>query len=465
MYAPRRHTATEVEAQQRPIDGYDWDRAWAIGNMPRKQKFIWGGIVTVEVIVCIIALILYSPSISSEVGISENAVKLGQDGSVQGVSGPGRVFHGLYGGIEVYPRHDMLLEYTTATGNPITARLRDGQIVTVDVSLNIAIPKEKLRDIYRLHSKNFYDIITAVATDALLNVVSQFNSSDFLDNRKQVTLTMRAQLTEEAEERLVRLTGLQIRNVILPPTLLDNLFNLQLQRLQVNRSQEYLVLDQINANTNALELELRTARLQGLAIFDRETTLLLSREAQNRSRVEAQTRLELARINGTATETLRLFEEDTAAQVEQIRLNITNETEHTRRAIARVQHESETLLAVYRQETDNMRLQYQNNVTLINERAKQDVAEIITNTTLQVKITMAQLSRAVHYARSAGRSLIASAHEHVANITRASYALALTSMPPEVYLARSMAYGALEHTKFFDANMTSLIYEASYDAP
>lgn len=447
----------DVEAQDKPVG--DWDETWDLGRMPRLTRIKFG-ILSVLVALVLLLVIPMVFTWSSRVPSNNNAVIVFHDGSIASkAAGPGRRFHGPSGKAVLFPRFDGTIEY--AGEDPVLVRVEDGQIVSIDLSFQYYLPKQNLVNIYRLHKESFGTTLRQLARAILRDEAAKYRSTAFFSNRTQIAAEMRRRMENEGQQRQIEITGFQIRGVTLPARLVDNLFNVQRQRLDVRSREEQLILEQVDATTNALALQLRTARNRGIAEFDQGTAVLLAHEIQNRSRIDEQTLQRLAQIGGTTNETVTLFQQQTASLVEEVRQNITVETELTRREVDRIQHESETNLTVYNQETDNLRLLFDNNVTLINEQTRQIVNQIRSNTTRAVRLHEARLRTARAYALAEARVVIAEVTEASANQTVVARQLGYSGLPSAVFLAETLANGTLPKARFYDANLSSMIDLAS----
>lgn len=448
-----RQSSTDVERGN--CKNPDWDAEWDLMNMPRGAKFFFATLACVMLATLVIILpMVYDWS--TQVDSSHNAVVIHHDGQIDSNAvSPGRRFHGPGGKVALFPRFDATIEY--AGNDPVNVRVEDGQIISIDLSFQFETPKENLVEIYRRHKEGFVNTLQQLARSILRDEAAKYRSTDFFSNRSGIARQMRTRMEDEAESRLIRITGFQIRDVVLPSQLINNLFNVQRQRLEINARQEQLILDQINASTNALELRLRTDRLRGLAEFDQQTAVLLAQYNQNRSRIEATTAQLLAQIQGLGNETLRLYQEETAAQVEVIQQNITVESEISRRELNRVQQESETNLTLFYQDTENLKLEYDNNVTAINAQAIQNVTRVLSETEQTIRLFDAELHRGRANTLANRSVLLANIKEFAANQTISSREQALTGLPSAVYLARTIANNTLDHTRFYDANVTALV--------
>ena len=443
-----------VEAGGRDAQTDDaWDWNWDLFAMPRKW---WIGLgVTCLVFVLLLATIYGT---SDRCPFDSYCIVKSHTGEISDeASNPGRRFHGGLGGELIeFPRFDRTVSYTLDEGNAINVRVEDGQEILLDMSFQYSTPKDELIPIYEEHKTGFDATIRQIARSILRDEAARHTSTEFFSNRTTIARAMRTDLEAEGARRRIRITGFQIRNVQLPAQLLNNLFRVQQQRLEIDEREAQLLLDQINATTNALELDLRTQRLRGLAEFDQQTQVLLTREAQNRSRIEQTTQQLVAQISGTSNQTVTLYQQTTATMVEGIRVNITIETEITRREVEGRRHTAQTNLTIYNQETDNLKLQYDNNVTRINERARQQTTAINANTTRQVAAFEAQLRVARAHALQAARELLAAAREDAAQHVISAKGLGYSGLPRVVYLAQ-IAASAVNHTEFIDTNVSTLV--------
>ena len=78
------------------------------------------------------------------------------------------------------------------------------------------IPKESLLEIYRDHKTGFDNTLRNVARSVLRDVASKHSARDFFNDRANIEEEMRGTVEFEGEARGIKITGFQVRNVVLP---------------------------------------------------------------------------------------------------------------------------------------------------------------------------------------------------------------------------------------------------------
>ena len=315
--------------------------------------------------------------------------------------------------------------------------------------------------IYKLHKGAFKNTLKQLARGILRDEAAKHASIEFFHNRTLISNNMRATMEAEATKRQIKITGFQIRNVVLPPKLVSNLINVQIRRQDARAGEEQLVLETIYARSNATELRLNTSRTKAFAEYEQQSKVFVSHETQVKLKEEAETKQHLTRVHQNKNAEIAIYQSNTDIEEEKILLNISVEEETTRQLVDKLQIESETDLTVYNQETENLKLEYENTLASIQEKTKQQVAEINAATEKEVKEFQSNLRVGLAQAKSAARELLAEIKEQAANSTVDARAVALSGLPSAVYMAQTMADGAIPHVRFLDAKMTELVSTAS----
>lgn len=434
-----------------------WSDDYDLDGSPLCFKTIVYGFIAICISILIIVLpVVYSSS--HRVPFENNAIIVSHNGKLKGDAGPGRRFSGPAGNVILFPRFDANVEYVGQ--DPITPRVRDGQIISIDLSFQYHIPRESLAPIYRLHKESFEITLRNLARSILRDEASKYASQEFFDNRTFISEQMRKRMVIEGSERLIKITGFQIRNVLLPKQLTDNLINVQVQRQEARARQEQLKLDKINADADALELSLKTEREKGIAEFEQATQVLLAIEIQKKRKIEERTNQLLTEISENTDRNVTIYTRETDILEEGINLEISIEEEKIRREVDELQITSETNLTIFNQNTENEKLAYENQVARIQSIAIQNVTRINSNTERRIQQFKRDIKIAVANAQKEARILIAEIKEAAANKTINSLRIALNGLPSSVYMADSIANGTFAGAMFVDVKKDSLLSDS-----
>jgi len=435
-------------------DWWRWNETWRWDDVPGGlQKLITGlTVVLAGFIIIGIPCILSS---SSQVPFDKNALLISQSGTIESETTPGRRWHGIAGKTVDFPRFDATVEYSG--DDPIEPRVKDGQTIKIDLSFQYAVPVASLTEIYRMHKEGYEKTLRQLVRGEMRNEASRYESREFFHNRTHIANEMRKRMVEETKSSLIDITGFQIRNVVFPKDLTDNLINVQIQRQDARARQEQLELDRINADADAHGLKLKTEREKFIAEYEQQTVVQEAQLAQKKSRVEETTRQILTRVNENKERNVSLYTQQTDIEEEAIKLKTSIEVEITRRDVDKIRIKSETDLAVFHQETENMRLQYENNVTIIKEQTLQAVTKIKSATTEKVSEFKAKVRRALAKAKSEARVLVAEIRENSANDMIKARKIALAGLPASVYVAETIANGTMSRVKFLDTKIDDLV--------
>ena len=423
-------------------------------NTLRHRVLVGVGVVVGLFLVIGLPLIFSS---NETVDFDEVAVLINNNGNVDRAVGPGRYFVGPAGRAIKFPRFDRTIEYTEDANTAISVRVRDGQIIELDLSFQYHIPREHLVDIYRIHKQNFEPTLRGLARGILRDVAASHPSEMFFRNRTQLESEMRLRMQQEGNERLIEITGFQLRKIILPDELNNRLIDVELARQDARERQEQLILDRINAEAAATQLRLSTSRRRFITEYEQATRVLVVQEEQQRRRVEQRTNQLVTQLQEESRRNVSLYTRQTEIKEEAFALDTSVEEEETRRQVERVRYESETNLTVYHQDTENLKLQYDEEIALLNEQTRQNVTSIHADTEREVTTFLLALDLSLEEAQGTAQVLRAKVREEAAKGAADALADGLAGLPSAAYLAETYANGTMPHVRYMDENFGNLL--------
>eukprot|EP00045_Choanoeca_perplexa_P013266 m.149565 g.149565 ORF g.149565 m.149565 type:complete len:470 (+) comp16297_c0_seq1:5323-6732(+) len=370
----------------------DWNN-WDFSNVKPsvKRTFIVTAFILFTFIV--IGLPVLFDACSDIVPFDSNAVIINYQGKIEDEPvGPGRFFRNAGFRTQLYPRFDRVIEYIARDGNPVTVRVKDGQIINLDISWQYHLEKADLVSVYREHKGGFDRTLSQVIFSTLRDVAAGYESREFFDNRSIIEQELRHSIVAEAAIRQAEVTGFQVRAVDLPQALDNRLIDIQLRQQDARAGTARLELDRIKAEADRTVLELRTLRNKRKTELQQQTTVLLQSIFQDRDRYLEQTKQIVTQINQEAERNVSLYKKETELLLESIDLNKTVLLQETNRLVSAVQIGASTNLSIYNQQTANERLVLENDVALIQEQAKQNVSVIEAATTREEQAFLAELA-------------------------------------------------------------------------
>eukprot|EP00730_Choanoeca_flexa_P013507 TRINITY_DN5396_c0_g1_i1.p1 TRINITY_DN5396_c0_g1~~TRINITY_DN5396_c0_g1_i1.p1 ORF type:complete len:488 (+),score=153.48 TRINITY_DN5396_c0_g1_i1:86-1549(+) len=442
--------AMDIDSATKEQQYSDWNN-WDFSNVNPKVKRNFKIIAFLLFTFLVVGLPILLGSCSDIVPFQSNAVIINSRGKIEDEAvGPGRIFRAAGFRIQEYPRFDRAVEYTASGNNPVSVRVKDGQIISLDISWQYHLEKSNLVSIYREHKGGFERTLSQVIFSTLRDTAAGYESQEFFDNRSQIEEQLRSSIVAEAELRQAEVTGFQVRSVDLPQALDDRLINIQLRQQDARAGTARLELDRINAEADRRVLELRTDRNRRKTEMEQQTTVQLQSIYQQRDRIREQTKQMITQIQQEAERNVSLYRKETELLLESIDLNKTVVLQETNRLVEAVRISASTNLSIYNQETANQRLAFDNDVALIQEQAKQNVSSILAATTREEQNFLADLTRQESAVAKEAQLLIEAARLNATQAVSQAFEGGLAGLSAQAYLAQEIGDAVMDQVDFLD---------------
>lgn len=120
------------------------------------------------------------------------------------------------------PEQSILLSATGATGkNTLSVRVKDGQTVSLALSLQIQLPQNSLKDLYLQYGdyQRYRSFLIPALSSRIREVCQRHPSGDFFNARATIVSELKTQLTRELEARHAKLVGMQMHDITWPAML------------------------------------------------------------------------------------------------------------------------------------------------------------------------------------------------------------------------------------------------------
>lgn len=428
----------------------DWNH-WDFSNVEPKVKRVFIVACVLILAFLLIGLPILLDACSEVVPFEYNAVVVDYRGHIERKPvGPGRIFRAAGFRIQKYPRFDVSVEYTHENGNPISTRVQDGQVISLDISWQYSMNKKDLVEVYRIHKAGFEGTLSQVIFSTLRDVAAGYASQTFFENRTTIEAELRSAITEEARVRGATVTGFQVRSVILPAELDNRLIQIQMRNQEARAGTARLELERIRADSAAEILALQTARRKLKTEIEQTTRILVVQVNQQRDAILEQTLQLLTQINEESARNISLFTKETELLLEEFDLNTTVALEETRRLVEEVTVSLATNVSIYKQETENLRLAYDNDIALIEQETRRNVSEIESETTRIEASFIADLAFELSEAHKLSALQEHEATLAVANARNNATERGLQGLAAEAFMAQEAAQALLGHIRYMD---------------
>ena len=147
-----------------------------------------------------------------------------------------------------------------STRGPITIRTKDGQRLDIEITFQYVINKDTLYTLYVTYGTEYNSIIVAIARAKVRDIGSLYGSSDYFDKRIQIEQHFKQALDVELKQRYVSMIDFQMRAVILPQDLDQELKKIQLNEIEYTLIKAQLDTDVILRETNQVITKRTSAR-------------------------------------------------------------------------------------------------------------------------------------------------------------------------------------------------------------
>jgi len=142
--------------------------------------------------------------------------------------------------VKKIPIHQKTIEMTKANKNPITALTLDGLPVTIDLAIQYKILPSQASEIY-ITLKDYESWMNARARGIVRDIISKYKvESLYGSEREAIRQDITNTLSKEFESLGIEITGVFIRNVDLPDTVVQAIEN-KIQAMQEAERMKYVL--------------------------------------------------------------------------------------------------------------------------------------------------------------------------------------------------------------------------------
>jgi hypothetical protein len=174
-----------------------------------------------------------------EYGIIYNNLSKRIDGSK--VYEGGWHYTGITSSFLKFPATIQNVEFTSYKGAesaPLEARTQEGLTITMDLSFQYKLVKDKVGDLYNNFTDKYEDSFIRIARGALIEESAKHNSAEYWENRKVIGQQMKNIINERLETAHATCESIQILSVELPEKREAAIIKSQVEK-QINQQKLY----------------------------------------------------------------------------------------------------------------------------------------------------------------------------------------------------------------------------------
>ena len=179
---------------------------------------------------------------------------------------PGTYFLGVGGGFECFPKPRQQLEFSVRSQSQeprLRARTKEGLSLEMDIMLEYSLRKEYIKELYDLVAQDFSTLYQLLAGSTLRNVAAKYPAMQFLDaSRRNISMDMKNALQKAFEPYHADVISVQLFHVDLPDQYEGWIKQIESLKLESKRAQAYRVVaeqKETNKYTKA-QIDLQTDR-------------------------------------------------------------------------------------------------------------------------------------------------------------------------------------------------------------
>ena len=112
-----------------------------------------------------------------------------------------------------FPKTKQNIEFSDLPGAsavPLKVTSKNGQSIQMSLAFQYQLKKENITDLYSSYAQAYQRSFINKASGAILDAVTQFDSTQFWEDRESVGLKMREMIDQDMQEVYARCTGVQI---------------------------------------------------------------------------------------------------------------------------------------------------------------------------------------------------------------------------------------------------------------
>ena len=152
----------------------------------------------------------------------------------------------------IYPANLVTIEFSDKKNAPLNTRTAEGLSLTLSVSFQYQLIKEKIPNLYNLANVNFNMVFERISRDVILKVGGMFNANDYWKKREKISEKMLYELNKELNKAYSTCENLQLLNIELPRTFEDSIVTTQVEVQKINMRKFEQTAELIRQNISVL---------------------------------------------------------------------------------------------------------------------------------------------------------------------------------------------------------------------
>lgn len=165
----------------------------------------------------------------------------------------GRHYTGFFGKFLIFPATQQTIDFTAES---ITGRTSDGLAISLQISFQYQLVKEKIVSIYKSLGVKYEDIFLQTSRDNLRDTTSLYTAIQFFNNRSLIGVTMEESLNTVFKDLYgTNIPAFQLRSIDLPDSFEDALERAEVARQEIEIAKLEQEKALIDAQTKILEAQ------------------------------------------------------------------------------------------------------------------------------------------------------------------------------------------------------------------
>lgn len=152
----------------------------------------------------------------------------------------------------IYPANLVTIEFSDQINSPLTTRTAEGLSLTLSVSFQYKLIKDKIPYLYNLANINFNMMFERISRDVILKVGGMFNANDYWKNRNKISEKMLHELNKELNKAYATCENLQLLNIELPESFENSIVVTQVEVQKINMRKFEQAAELIRQNISVL---------------------------------------------------------------------------------------------------------------------------------------------------------------------------------------------------------------------
>jgi len=184
----------------------------------------------------------------------------------------GRYIIGPTKGFFVYPANLVTIEFSDsrrATGAPLQTRTAEGLSISLHVSFQYKLIKNKIPQLYNMANIQYHSTYVRIARDVILKIAGMYNATTYWQQRLKIGEHMKSQLSVELKNAFATCEGLQILRIDMPKPYEDSIVatQVEVQKTSMRKFEQTaeLIRQQIDVIRSSAEQKIRVTNATGTA--------------------------------------------------------------------------------------------------------------------------------------------------------------------------------------------------------